>query len=93
VKLIAGDDKGKTGKVMSVFPHAAKIVIEGLNMRKKHIRPRRQGQKGEVVSVPAAVPVSRVMIVCGKCGKATRIGASMTGGKKIRVCGVCGEAI
>lgn len=93
VKIISGNDKGKQGKVLYVLPQLKKIVVEGLNLKKKHTRPRQQGKKGEVVSIPAPFFASSAMLVCRKCGKATRIINQSSPGKKIRVCRKCGAEI
>lgn len=94
VAIISGNDKGKQGRVLAVFPLRESIKIEGLNMKKKHVRPRTQGQKGELVRVPAALRVSRVMLVCAACSKPTRVGyAQDPSGKKQRICKKCGAAI
>ena len=92
VKVISGNDKGKTGKVLSVIPHDNRIVVEAVNMKKKHVRPRKQGQKGEVVDIPAPFSISRVMIICPRCAKPSRMGYNINdSGKKARVCKKCGE--
>jgi len=94
VKIISGNDKGKQGKVLAAFPLRSSVVIENLNMKKKHVRPRTQGQKGELVRIPAPLQVSRVMLVCGKCSKPTRVGYTLDkSGKKERVCKKCGATI
>ena len=94
VKIMSGNDKAKVGKVLAVFPDAERIVVEGTNMRKKHVRPRRQDQKGEVVRIPAAFPASRAMIVCPKCSKTTRVKHAMNeAGKKMRVCRSCASEL
>lgn len=94
VKIISGNDKGKSGKVLSVLPNRSSVVVEGLNMKKKHVRPRTQGQKGELVRIPAALQMSRVMVVCGACSKPTRVGYAADGsGKKQRICKKCGAGI
>lgn len=94
IKIISGNDKGKQGKVSAVFPQTGKIVIEGVNIRKKHVKPRKQGQKGELVRIPAPFPASRAMLVCPKCGKATRVGSKINdSGQKARVCKRCGGEI
>jgi large subunit ribosomal protein L24 len=90
VKIISGKDKGKTGKVLKVLPAKGKILIEGLNLYKKHVRPKRQREKGQVVVVPRPVDASNVMLVCANCGKAIRVGFRFDGGKKLRVCKRCG---
>lgn len=90
VKIISGNDKGKSGKVLTVLPTRSSVIIENLNMKKKHVRPARQGQKGELVRIPAPLRMSRVMVVCGSCAKPTRIGYSMDGsGAKQRACKKC----
>ena len=91
IKIIAGNDRGKIGRVLAVLPQAGKIVIDGLNMKKKHVRPKQQGRKGELVRVPAPVDASNVVIVCGKCGKQTRIGYKQEGATKVRICKKCGN--
>jgi len=93
VKIISGNDKGKEGKVMAVFPKEKRIVAEGINIRKKHVKPKRQGQKGELVKIPAPFSVSRAMIICPKCGKATKIGCKIIENKKYRTCKKCGGEI
>ena len=89
VKIISGNDKGKQGKVL--FAKGEKIVVEGVNVRKKHRRSRQQGKKGEVISIPVFFPVSRAMLVCPKCKKPTRVGSLFDDSrKKARVCKKCG---
>ncbi len=93
IKIITGKDKGKTGKILKVLLKKNKVLIEGLNLYKKHIRPKRQGQKGEVVLVPRPIDASNVMLVCLSCNQAVRIGNRFEAGKKVRVCKKCGTAI
>lgn len=94
VKIISGNDKGRQGKIIAVFPDEEKIVVEGTNVKKKHVRPRQQGKKGELVKVPAPLSMSRVMFVCPKCSQPTRISYTKNdSGKKARVCKKCGGEI
>ncbi len=94
VRIISGNDRGKQGKVLAVLPTRSSIVIENLNMKKKHVRPRSQGQKGELVRIPAPLRMSRVMVVCGACSKPTRVGYAIDGpGRKRRICKKCGAGI
>ncbi|TSC76361.1 MAG: large subunit ribosomal protein L24 [Parcubacteria group bacterium Gr01-1014_33] len=93
IKIISGNDKGKQAKVLAVFPKEGRIVAEGIYIKKKHVRPKRQGQKGELVRIPGLFPVSRAMIVCPKCGKPARIGFQKNGTQKIRVCKKCGREL
>lgn len=94
IKIISGNDKGKKAKVIAVFPASGKIIAEGVNLKKKHARPKKQGQKGEIIKVPAAFSVSRAMIVCPKCSKATRAGYKINNSyQKVRVCKKCSGEI
>lgn len=90
VKVLAGRDRGKTGKIIKVDPKAAKATVEGLNLLSRHQRPKRTGQKGQKVQVPMPLPAGRLMLVCPNCGKPTRIGyqTSEKGGKQ-RSCKKC----
>lgn len=89
VKMLIGKDKGKTGKLLRVDRENGKIAVEGLNLIKKHKRPRREGEKGQRVEIPRLIRVSNVALVCPKCGKATRVGYKKVGNKKLRVCKKC----
>lgn len=93
VKIISGNDRGKTGVVRAAFPRDGRIIVEGIYMKKKHVRPRRQGARGELVRIPAPFPVSRVMLVCRTCGKRTRIARRLERGRSVRVCVRCGTMI
>ncbi len=93
VKSILGKDNGKTGKVLRVFPTSEKILVEGLNMIKKHIRPRKEGEKGQRLELPAKMNASNVMLVCPKCGKVIRVGYKRTDGKGLRICKKCNSEI
>jgi len=89
VKVLSGNDKGKTGEVLEVIPKTEKIVVKGVNVRKKHVKPRKQGEEGGIISVEVAIHSSKVNVVCPKCGKATRIGFKEDKDKKVRVCKKC----
>ena len=93
VQVLSGNDKGKKGEVLEVMPKDSKVVVKGVNVRKKHIKPRRQGEEGGIISVECAVNSSIVNVVCPKCGKATRVGYQVEDGKKVRVCKKCGTKI
>ncbi|MBU4353166.1 50S ribosomal protein L24 [Candidatus Parcubacteria bacterium] len=93
VKIISGKDKGKIAKVILVLPKDDKIVVEGVNMRKKHTKPRKQGQKGQVVQISMPIHASNAMVVCSGCGKTTRISSKTIGTKKVRVCKKCGAEL
>jgi len=93
VMAISGKDRGKTGKVLRVFPKTNKVVIEGINIRKKHSRPKKQGQKGQIIQIPAAMDASNVMLVCSACNKPRRAGYKIFENKRTRVCKNCGSEI
>jgi large subunit ribosomal protein L24 len=89
VQIMAGKDRGKSGRVLRVDREQGRVVVEGLNMVKKAIRPRGQNQKGGITSVEAALAISNVQIVCKKCGP-TRMGLRMEKEQKVRFCKKCG---
>lgn len=93
VKVLSGNDKGKTGEVLEVIPKTQKVVVKGVNIRKKHVKPRKQGEEGGIISVECAIPAAKVNVVCSKCGKATRIGYVMEKDEKVRVCKKCGAKL
>lgn len=93
VQVLSGNDKGKTGEVLEVNPKADKIIVKGVNVRKKHVKARRQGEEGGIIAVECAIPSSKVNVVCPKCGKATKVGYSMEKDQKVRVCKKCGTTI
>lgn len=85
VKIITGKDKGKTGKVDRVFVDRQKVVISGLNLSKSHERPRKSGQKGQIIEKSMPIHVSNVMIIDPKGNKPTRIGSKLVDGKRKRI--------
>ena len=94
VMIISGKDKGHTGKVLQVSPAEGKVIVEGQNMVTKHVKPRKMGDPGGIVKAEGALYASKVMLVCPKCGKPTRVGTKVYGdGTKERVCKHkdCGE--
>ena len=93
VLIISGKDRGKHGKVLEVFPQEEKVVIEGVNIRKKHVRPRKAGEKGQVVQTPGAIALSNVKLLCPKCGQPTRVGYKIIENNKYRLCKKCGKEL
>ena len=93
VLIIAGKDKGRTGKIMKALPKELKVLVEGINLKKKHVRPKRDGEKGQVVEIPAVMDISNVKVVCPKCGKATRVGYTIDKDIKKRICKKCKQEI
>ena len=87
--MLGGKDKGKKAKVTLVFIEQNKVVVEGLNLVKKHLRAKKQGQKGQIISKERAVSVSSVALICKSCGKPTRIGYRVDGENKVRICKKC----
>ena len=93
VKVLSGNDKGKTGEVLEVIPKTNKLIVKGVNIRKKHTKPRKQGEEGGIIAVECAIHSSKVNIVCTKCNKPTRIGYEIQKDEKVRVCKRCGSKL
>lgn len=101
VKLLAGKDKGKIGKVLQVFESENRASIEGLNLLIKHMRPRKNGEKGQRIEFPAPLDLSNVILVCRACDRPTRVGykyietakEGIKQKKKVRVCKKCQQVI
>jgi len=98
VVVLSGKDRKKRGKVAQVIPGEGKLVVEGVNVVKRHIRPTRRGQEGGIVEREAPIYISKVMLICSRCGKRTRVGMTMLEDaakrkEKVRVCKKCGEAV
>ncbi len=82
----------RTGKVLEVSPKEGKVIVEGFNMIKKHVKPTTMGQSGSIVEAEAPIYACKVQLVCPKCGKPTRVGRVIEDGKKLRVCKKCGKS-
>lgn len=93
VKVLSGTDRGKRGTVTRVFPRKERVMVEGVNLRKKHRRSRRQDKKGEIVLLPAPLSISAVQLICPQCGQPTRVGYRVEGGVKSRICKKCGKVV
>ena len=93
VKVLSGNEKRKTGEVLEVIPKTEKIIVKGVNVRKKHVKPRKQGEEGGIIPVECSIHASKVNVVCPKCGKATKIGYEIEKDQKVRVCKKCGTKI
>ena len=89
VYVLSGNDKGKKGEVLEVIPKTEKVIVKGVNIRKRHIKPKKQGEEGGIIPVECAIHSSKLAVVCPKCGKPTRIGYEVEKGEKIRVCKKC----
>ena len=94
VVVLSGRDKGKQGKVLRADPKAGKAIVEGISVAKKHQKPRKQGEEGGIIKMETPIYASKVMRVCPKCDKPTKMAHSFDeDGKKIRVCKKCGAEI
>lgn len=89
VLIIKGKDRGKSGVVIKALPKKNKVIVEGLNLVKKHLKPKRAGEKGQIVSIPAPLDVAKVKLICPKCKKPTRVGYEFQNDKKFRKCKKC----
>ena len=92
VKILSGKDRNRTGKVMAIDSKKLSAVVEGLNFFKKHSKPKKQGEKGEIIQVARPIPISKIMLVCPGCGKPSRVGFKTGEKTKERVCKKCGSA-
>jgi len=93
VLITSGKDRGRKGKILKVFPKKNRILVEGINLRKKHQKPKRTGEKGQMVTLPAPIGISNAKLICPKCGKAARVGYRIVDDKKYRVCKKCSQEI
>ncbi len=97
VRILSGKDRGKEGKVIQILKSKKNgqfyAVVEGINILKKHVRPRKQGEKGQIIELPAPVHISNVMLIDPKSGNITRVGYKMEGNEKKRVAKASGEII
>jgi large subunit ribosomal protein L24 len=91
VAVLSGDDKGVTGEVIAVSPSEGKVIVKGVNIIHKHVKPRRQGETGGIVDAEGAIYASNVALYCPKCEKGVRTKVIVAGDKKIRACVKCGH--
>ena len=93
VVVLSGDDKGQKGEVIAVAPAEDKVLVKGVNMIHKHVKPRKQGETGGIIDAEGAIYASNVALFCSACGKGVRTKVQMDGDKKIRVCAKCGAKL
>lgn len=94
VKVISGNHKGKVGKVLKVFPGTRRVIVEKVNLVKRHQKARSQTEPGGILEKEASIHVSNVLLVCPKCSKPARTGVGLLAdGKKVRVCKACNEML
>ena len=91
VAILSGDDKGVTGEVIAVSPSEGKVIVKGVNIIHKHVKPRRQGETGGIVDAEGAIYASKVALYCPKCEKGVRSKVVVEGDKKVRACAKCGH--
>jgi len=94
VKILAGKDKGKTGKVLKVYPIKKRAIVQGVNFTKKHARRSRQDEQGGIIQREAPLDLSNIAIVCKGCSQATRVGSDvLKDGSRVRYCKKCKEVL
>ena len=93
VVVLSGDDKGMKGEVIAVSPAEGKVLVKGVNVIHKHVKPRRQGETGGIIDAEGAIYASKVALYCSACDKGVRVKTQMDGDKKVRVCAKCGAKL
>ena len=93
VEVLSGNDKGKKGEVLETMPKTDKIIVKGINLRKKHVKPRKQGDEGGIIEVECSIPSCKVNAVCPKCNAATKTKIEVEKDGKVRICKKCGAKI
>ncbi len=94
VVVLSGKERGKRGKIIAVSPKEGKVIIEGVNMVSKHVKPKKMGEAGGIIKAEGAMYASKVQLVCPSCDKATRIAHKISeDGKKQRICKKCGKTL
>lgn len=93
VKVTTGKDRGKEGAIEKVWQKENKVMVLGINLYKRHLKPRAEGQKGEIKELPRPLPVSNVALICPKCKKETKVGYKIIKDSKVRICRKCGAEL
>ena len=93
VVVVSGDDKGRKGGVLETSPKEGKVIVKGVNIVTRHVKPRRQGEQGGIVKVEGAMYACKVQLYCSKCDKGVRVKHIFEDGKKVRVCAKCGAKL
>jgi len=89
VLIVKGKDRGKKGKIIKSIPKENRVIVEGINLVKKHLKPKRGGEKGQIIEKPQPLYVSNVKLICPICKKPTRVGYTLENNKKKRMCKKC----
>ncbi len=93
IQIMAGREKGKTGKILRVMHSPNRVVVEKLNLVKRHTKPSQKAPQGGIVEKEASLNYSNVLLLCPKCNRGVRTGRKMSGEKKLRICKKCGESL
>lgn len=93
VLVTGGKDKDRRGKIVRVLPGIERVIVEGVNKYKKHLKPRGKNQPGSIIERERPLPVANVSLICPECKEQTRVGHEMKKDKKVRICRKCGEEI
>lgn len=93
VKVVSGSNRGAEGKILKIVDDGRRVIVEKVNLKKRRTKPRKQGEKGQVVDTPAPLQISNVLLLCSKCGQGRRFKAQVKGKTKVRVCVKCGSTI
>jgi len=93
VIVVSGDDKGKRGKVIEVAPKEGKLLVSGINIVSKHVKPRRQGEPGGIIKTEGPIYACKVMPYCSRCGKGVRVKREISDKKRVNICAKCGEEL
>lgn len=93
IRVITGKDKGREGVIERVYRKSKKVLVQGINLFKRHLKKSEQAPQGGIVDVPRPILISKVMLVCPKCGKTTRVGFKLEKNKKFRICKKCQSKI
>lgn len=95
VEVISGESKGKRGKILEIIKekHRVRAIVEGVNLAKKHKRTQKANQPGGIIDLPNPLDISKLSLVCPKCGKLTKVKRDLVEGKRIRICKLCEEII
>ena len=93
IKVMVGKDKGRDGVVEKVYKNANKVIVTGINLYKRHVKKNEKMPQGGIVDIPRAMDISKLALICKKCGKATRVGMKIEKNKKYRICRKCESKI
>jgi len=93
VQVMSGKEKGKRGRISRVYPEDLRVVVEGINIKKRHRKPTKSGEKGQIIEKQNPIASSKVQLVCSKCAKTVRLGYKIEDKAKVRICKKCGAEV